>query len=59
MLTPSPSIFTDEFSPSASYDHCKQEMFHWNKGKLNLYHTHTKIVCENYLRATLTWGAQV
>ncbi len=36
--TPSPSIFTGE----------SQEMFHWNKGELNIP-THTKIVRENSL----------
>ncbi len=43
-LTPSPSIFTDGFSPVASYDHHGQETFHFNEGKPTLY-THTLKWC--------------
>ncbi len=48
-LTPSPSIFTDAFLPTASYDRRDQEMFHLNEWEDHLYPHVLKVVLENCL----------
>ena len=42
-----PSIFTDGFSPAASYDRHGQETFHLNEGKTCPLYPYTKVVWEN------------
>ena len=49
MALPPCSIFTDAFSPTASYDRHDQEMFHLNKWKDHLYPHALKVVWENCL----------
>ncbi len=44
-----PSIFTDAFSPTASYDCRDQEMFHWNEWEDHLYPQALKVAWEHCL----------
>ncbi len=44
-----PSIFTDAFSPSASYERREREMFHLNEWEYRLYPHAPKVVWENCL----------
>ena len=48
-LTRSPSIFTDAFSPTTSYEHLDQEILHLNEWEDHLYPHALKVVWENCL----------